>query len=154
MSTATARLFRLAPIGARAAAAIRAHGGVRYVADSNPGYPCRRCLRDAEVGDELLLASHDPFTTDSPYRCTSPIFLHAVECHPDLASDKLPEQLTRRQLSVRAFDDQAMMIDAAIIDGVELADTLVRFFAAAETDFVHVHNASRGCWAVSVERVS
>jgi len=152
MSLTTTRQIRLAPIDADAAAALRRAGGVSYVADSNPGYPCRRCLRDAEVGDELILVSYDPFTKDSPYRCASPIFLHAGECHPDLDSAQLPTQLTRRQLSVRAFDDQAMMIDAAIIDGVDLQHTLDRFFADRATNVVHVHNASRGCWAVTVER--
>ena len=28
-----------------------------YVADAKPSYPCRPCLRDAEVGEELLLVS-------------------------------------------------------------------------------------------------
>ena len=152
MSATATRQFHLVPIDAGSASALRAAGGVRYVADSNPGYPCRRCLRDAEIGDELILVSHDPFTVDSPYRCASPIFLHADECHPDAEAAALPEQLTRRQLSVRAFDEQAMMIDAAIIDGGELEMTIERFFHDPAADKIHVHNASRGCWAVTVER--
>ena len=152
MSTTATRQFRLAQIDADAAAALRANGGVHYVADAKPGYPCRRCLRDAEIGEELILTSHDPFTKDSPYRCASPIFIHAGECHPDLDAAGLPDQLTCRQLSVRAFDDQAMMIDAAIIDGRELEHTIERFFTDPTTDAIHVHNASRGCWAVTVVR--
>jgi len=152
MSTTAIRQFHLEPIDADAAAALRAIGGVRYIADSKPGYPCRRCLRDAEVGEELILVSHDPFSIDSPYRCASPIFLHADECHPDLDSDDLPTQLTCRQLSARAFDDQAMMIDAAIIDGRELEHTIERFFSDPAAATIHVHNASRGCWAVTVVR--
>ena len=152
MITTARRQFRLIPIGADAAATLRAAGGVSYVADSKPGYPCRRCLRDAEIGEELILTSHDPFTTDSPYRCTSPIFLHAEECHPALDSAELPEQLTCRQLSVRAFDGQAMMIDAAIIDGHELEQTIERFLTDPAADTIHIHNASRGCWAVTVAR--
>ena len=152
MSTTATLQFHLAPIGADAAAALRAAGGVHYVADAKPGYPCRRCLRDAEIGEELILTSHDPFTKDSPYRCASPIFIHASECHPDPDAAGLPDQLTCRQLSVRAFDDQAMMIDAAIIDGRELEQTIERFFTDPTTDAIHVHNASRGCWAVTVVR--
>jgi len=152
MSTTATRNFRLSPIDADSARALRAAGGVRYVADSKPGYPCRQCLRDAEVGEELLLVSYDPFTMDSPYRCASPIFLHTHECSLGPDSDDLPTQLTCRQLSVRAFDDQAMMIDAAIIDGAALESTIERFFADPSADNIHVHNASRGCWAVTVER--
>ena len=38
-----------------------------YVADEKPSFPCRQCLRDAEIGEELLLVSYDPFEIDSPY---------------------------------------------------------------------------------------
>jgi hypothetical protein len=46
------------------------------------------------------------------------------------------------------------MIDAAVVPGDELGDTLDRFFADDAADHVHVHNASRGCWAVRVERAA
>lgn len=45
-----------------------------------------------------------------------------------------------------------MMIDAALVPGVHLGETLDRFFTDSATDHVHVHNASRGCWAVRVDR--
>jgi hypothetical protein len=148
--------FVLRPISPTDADLLRAGGGPRYVADAYPGYPCRQCLRDAEVGDELVLVSHDPFTGRSEYRSASPIFLHASPCTPpDLDTDSsrsLPEQLTRRQLSVRSFDIDEMMIDAAVIDGSDLEATIDRFFETAESHSIHVHNATRGCWAVSVDR--
>jgi hypothetical protein len=145
--------FRLTPIDPLVADRLRADNpdAPAYVADARPGYPCRQCLRDADIGDELILVSWDPFDTDSPYRSASPIFLHKEPCGaPD--ADGVPEQLLVRQLSVRAFDGAAMMIDAAVVDGHELADTLARFFAEPACDHVHVHNASRGCWATRVDR--
>ena len=45
-----------------------------------------------------------------------------------------------------------MMIDAAVIEGYDLGDTIDRFFGDDESRQIHVHNASRGCWAVTVER--
>jgi Protein of unknown function (DUF1203) len=122
-----------------------------YVADSKPGYPCRQCLRDAEIGEELLLVSYDPFTNDSPYRSASPIFIHRANCEPDHVSG-LPTQLTIRQLSVRAFDGASMMTDAAVIDGTDLDDTLTRMFTDEGVTVVHIHNAGRGCWATNVVR--
>lgn len=145
--------WQLAPITPDAAARLRALGGDVMVADAKPGYPCRQCLRDAEPGETLVLVAHDPFTIDSPYRSSSPIFLHATDCGAPDSGGALPEQLTVRQLSVRAFDDTARMIDAAVLDGTDLGSCLDRMFADRATSFVHVHNASRGCWAVSVERV-
>lgn len=150
----TATSFRLRPIDPIEADRLREAWAASsvYVADAKPGYPCRQCLRDAEVGEELLLVSFDPFDLDSPYRSASPIFLHRLPCAPPADLHELPEQLTIRQLSVRAFDGDALMIDAAVVNGAELRATLDRMFAITACDHVHVHNASRGCWAVRVDR--
>lgn len=144
--------FRLIAIDSTTADGLRQAGGPTYVADEKPGYPCRQCLRDAEVGEELVLVSYDPFDQDSPYRSASPIFLHLHPCEAATPSAALPRQLTGRQLSVRAFDHDAMMIDAAIIEGTDLATNLDRLFDNENTDRIHIHNASRGCWAVTAER--
>jgi hypothetical protein len=144
--------FVLRPISPTDADALRLRGGPLVVADEHPGYPCRQCLRDAAVGDELILVSHDPFRTESPYRSASPIFLHRASCQPHAIEPGLPDQLTRRQLSVRSFDSEEMMIDAAVIDGTDLEFTIQRFFADTAANRIHVHNATRGCWAVAVDR--
>lgn len=145
--------FLLVPIDHRAAAALRERGGPVCVADEFPGYPCRQCLEDAQIGEELILVSHDPFSGDSAYRSSSPIFLHRFECSPpSQLENQLPLQLTRRQLSVRSFDQDEMMIDAAVIDGTVLAETLATSFRDPRSSDIHVHSATRGCWAVNVTR--
>lgn len=146
------RSYVLRPISPAEADALRMQGGPVSIADEHPGYPCRQCLQDAAIGEELMLVSHDPFTTDSKYRSASPIFIHRSPCPPYVEEGGLPDQLTRRQLSVRAFDGDAMMIDAAVIDGGQLEPTIDRFFSDGHTDHIHVHNATRGCWAVAVGR--
>jgi hypothetical protein len=111
--------YELEPLSSTAADLLRANGGISYTAESKPGYPCRQCLRDAEIGEELLLVSYDPFATNSPYRSASPILIHSAACTPD-RTIRLPEQLTIRQLSVRAFDEADMMIDASVTEGADL----------------------------------
>jgi hypothetical protein len=144
----SARLVALDP---SVADSLRARGGVPYVADSIPGYPCRQCLRDAQIGEELLLVSYDPFETDSPYRSASPIFIHRQPCgSPD--TSELPVQLTGRRLSVRAFDSGEMMVDASLIEGRDLARTIDTLFADETVDHLHVHNEPRGCFAARVDR--
>ena len=130
---------------------LRALGGITYVADEKPGFPCRQCLRDAEVGEELLLVSYDPFTASSPYRCASPIFIHSKSCAADQSADH-PAQLTSRKLSIRAFDTEAMMLDAALIDGADLTKTIEHLLGNPSVEVLHVHNEPRGCWAARVER--
>lgn len=144
----------LRPIDPATADQLRTAGGPVHIADEHPGYPCRQCLRDAAVGERVILVSHDPFPAEStsPYRSASPIFLHERPCAPPVDLVTPPAQLTCRQLSVRAFDRDHQMTDAAVVDGVDLDTTLRRFFDDADTDVVHIHNASRGCWATAVTR--
>lgn len=151
-TTSTDTTFTLEPIAPAAADALRALGGPRYIADAKPGFPCRQCLLDAEIGEEMLLVSHDPFTVDSPYRSASPIFLHQEPCSGPVETTSVPEQFRVRQLSVRAFDPEAMMVDAAVIDGADLAATLDRFFADPSIEHAHVHFAGRGCWGSRIGR--
>jgi Protein of unknown function (DUF1203) len=148
MTTAT---FAVTGIDPSTADELRRRGGITYVADERPGYPCRQCLRDAEIGEEVILVSYDPFTASSPYRCASPIFIHSTSCTFD-APIGLPEQLTRGTRSVRAFDRAAMMLDAALTDGEELSAAIERMFASDEIDHLHVHNEPRGCWAARIDR--
>jgi hypothetical protein len=147
--------FTLVAIDPQVADRFRVAGGEVYVADSHPGYPCRQCLRDAEIGDELILVSYDPFEesgTASPYRSASPIFLHREPCTPYSPEAALPGQLTCRTLSVRAFGADEMMLDAAIIEGTSLADTIDSLLGNEAVHHLHVHNASRGCYAARVDR--
>jgi hypothetical protein len=153
-TTRNAAAFVVTGIDASVADELRAAGGVTYVADSS-GYPCRQCLRDAAIGDVLILVSYDPFTGSSPYRSASPIFLHLSPCTPDdipSGSADLPNQLMRRTLSVRAFDSTEMMLDAALIDGAELAGTIHRLLDNDDAHHLHIHNEPRGCWAARVDR--
>jgi Protein of unknown function (DUF1203) len=147
--------FQLEPIAAGEADQLRQSGGQIYIADEKPGYPCRQCLRDAEVGETLVLVSHDPFCIGSPYRSASPIFLHQGSCGVPTVEliDSIPDQLSCRQLSVRLFDAHSMMLDAAVIDGSKLQKTIDGFFTNPSGEFIHVHNATRGCWAVTALRI-
>jgi Protein of unknown function (DUF1203) len=45
-----------------------------------------------------------------------------------------------------------MMIDAKVIQGSELKPLLTAMFTEADTSYVDIHNASRGCWAARAQR--
>lgn len=148
--------FHVLPLSAHIAAELRAAASVTVVADESPGYPCRACLRDAALGEELVLVSHDPFAgwsaaEMSPYRSAGPIFLHGRDCSAEVDPDRVPDQLVRRLLSVRAFDEGAMMVDGRVVEGVDLESTLEELAGRADVTKVMVHNAGRGCFAATVE---
>jgi hypothetical protein len=150
--------FRIAPLPAAEADRLRRGATIVRVADESPGYPCRACLRDAAIGDELVLVSYDPFAgwtaaEGSPYHSAGPIFLHRSDCSGDVDPSPLPDQLTRRRLSVRAYDSTAMMLDGRVTDGAELSNALVELSALPGVDRIHVHNAGPGCFAAAVEFV-
>jgi hypothetical protein len=129
-------------------------GEARVVAVDEPNaFPCRRCLRDAEPGELVVLLSYDPFTGDSPYRQAGPIFVHRDPCAASLDGE-LPDQLTRRLLSVRAFDREHLMLAGSVVPGAELRETAERLLADDAVDYLHVHNAGPGCFAVRIDRAA
>jgi hypothetical protein len=50
-----------------------------------------------------------------------------------------------RVLSLRAFADDGMMLDAEIVDGMAMERVITPMFAHPEVSYIHVHNAKRGC---------
>jgi hypothetical protein len=50
-------------------------GVKRYVADKKPGFPDRIEMRDAEIGEKLLLLNHVCQPADTPYRAAHAVFV-------------------------------------------------------------------------------
>jgi hypothetical protein len=44
------------------------------------------------------------------------------------------------------------MVDADVVDGAESDALIRRLLARADTDYLHVHFAKRGCFAAKVTR--
>ena len=131
---------------------LRQHGAVRTIATESPGFPCRVSLEDAEVGDELLLLSYVHQPASSPYRASGAIFIrrHAEQRH--LPPGEIPEYVSRRLMSVRAYDAEDMMIEATVCEGTLVAGELERFFDDADVAYIHLHNAKQGCYSCAVKR--
>jgi hypothetical protein len=115
--------------------------------------PCRRCLRNAVPGEHLLLLPYDPFLVRSPYTSEGPVYVHADGCEEHSAApDELPEQVDApRQFSVRAYDADAMMLDASVVAAEDLADT-ARTLLGDGAEFLHAHFAGPGCFAFRIDR--
>ena len=133
-------------------AALAARGIVRMVADSESGYPCRITLEDAAPGESLLLLNWRHQDADTPYRADGPIFVREAAVETRELRNTVPQQQLGRLLSVRAYDAHGWMHDADVLQGTELEAAIGRFFADPRIDYLHVHNARRGCYACRVER--
>lgn len=132
--------------------ALADRGMRRVVADASPGFPCRVSLSDAAVGETLILLNYQHVPDGSPYAARHAIYVRegAVTAAP--SAGEVPEVLSRRMLSVRAFDAAMMMVDADVIAGTDLGQTLTEMFANPAVTEIHIHNAKPGCFAAKATR--
>jgi hypothetical protein len=131
--------------------ALKSRGAVRRIVDQRLSFPCRVSLTDAEPGDEVILTHFEHHPVDTPFRSSYAIYVRRGETTYD-AVNEVPEQLRRRLLSVRAFDESGMLIGADVVDGLELEPVIERLFADERAAYLQVHFAKPGCYAARIER--
>jgi len=131
---------------------LREKGVIAYIADSKPGYPCRVTLEDVEQGERLLLLNYKHLPTNSPYRSAHAIFVKDGASSKTCKPDQIPEVVSCRLLSIRAFDGKDMMLDAIVSDEKDLSVKIIELLSKQEVSYLHVHTAKRGCFLASVTR--
>jgi hypothetical protein len=137
-------LFALADV------ALVARGMRGMVIDEPNSAPCRVTLRDVEPGERVLLLQYAHQTANTPYRAAGPIFVSEKASEPFDRIDELPQMLSNRPLSIRAYDREGMMVNAEVAyDPRRLID---EFLSDPTVDYLHVHLARRGCYACRVDR--
>jgi hypothetical protein len=130
-----------------------AHRGVkRYIADKQPGFPDRIEMRDASVGEKLLLLNHVCQPAETPYRATHAIFVREGAENAYDRVDEVPEVMRTRLLSLRAYDAEGMMLDADVVDGKDIESVIARLFTSPHVAYIHAHNAKRGCYSGRIDR--
>ncbi|HYF54705.1 MAG TPA: DUF1203 domain-containing protein [Salinarimonas sp.] len=134
-------------------AALAALGARRVTAEPGSAYPCRIGLRWAEPGETLLLVNHvhqpEP---SSPYRASGPIFVARDSAAPARHEGALPPMIAERLVSLRAYDGEALIVDAEVAEGEGTRAVLERFLARPDVAEVHIHFARRGCFAARAVR--
>ena len=128
------------------------HGIERMTVESHPGYPCRVSLEDVEIGESVLLMNYEHLPTLSPYRSSHAIFVKEGASEVTVGKNQIPEMLWIRLLSVRAFSANAMMLDADVVEGHNLEAIIERMLSVESIEFLHIHNAKRGCFMARADR--
>ena len=141
------------PLFALDDAALARVGASRAIADDATGFPCRVSLAHAAPGEALVLLSFEHQGAHSPYRAAGPIFVRKAATRAFDAVNTIPEPLLTRLLSVRAYDQQNLIVVADVVDGKALASMIEIFFNRADVAYLHVHYARRGCYACRIDRV-
>lgn len=132
--------------------ALAEHGVRRFTVDTQPGYPCRVSLQDAEIGETVLLMNYEHLHGPTPYRSSHAIFVREGAHRAMVDVNQVPEMLRVRLLSVRAFDGRGMMVDADVVEGHKLEPMVERMLSTESVSFIHLHNAKQGCFLARVDR--
>jgi hypothetical protein len=126
---------------------LRAHRALIRTADKRPGFPCRVSLEDACLGERVLLIHHEHLPVESPYRASHAIYVRESAANKACGIDEVPELFRTRVLSLRAFDLDALIIDADVVVGAELERKLDSMLLNDAVAHIDIHFAKTGCFA-------
>jgi hypothetical protein len=132
--------------------ALEKMGAIRMIVDEFPGFPCRVSLEDAEIGEEVILLPYQHHQTNSPYQASGPIFVRKIAQTAQLDINQIPKMLNHRLLSLRGYDNNAIMKEATVVEGKNLNEQIIKIFENEEILYIHIHNAKPGCYNCVVER--
>ena len=127
-------------------------GALRRIVDRNPGYPDRIELRDAEIGERVLLVNYTHLPVETPFRSSYAIYVReGAQTQYDRVNE-VPEQFRSRVLSLRAFDKDDMLNQADIVEGGSVEGLIEQLLSNPEIAYIHAHYAKHGCFAARIDR--
>ncbi|SHG52808.1 DUF1203 domain-containing protein [Cognatishimia maritima] len=125
----------------------------RLTVTACPGVPCRVSMKDAEVGETVILMNYVHLNASSPFDASHAIYVRELAEDSEFGINEVPELLATRMISLRFFNRENMMIAADLVSGERLSIPLSEAFENPEIAYAHVHYAKPGCFAASVHRV-
>lgn len=142
-----------APLFGLSDEALAARGVIRRVVDSPVGFPSRVELEDAQVGDTVLLLNYEHQPAKTPFQASHAIFVNEKASGTRRTVNELPGALAARDaVSLRAFRQDGMMIDADFAPNGEIEATISRFFANPDVAYLHAHTVGWGCYLARIDR--
>jgi hypothetical protein len=149
--------FRIVPLPTAVAEAARAHvreGASDHVCvavDASASYPCRHCLRWAQLGEQVVLFPYASIPAGRPYAESGPIFVHVEPCPRYAATDKYPGDFRNGRV-IRAYNSQQHMIAAEAASNGHPETVIAKLLANPETEFLQARSADRGCYTFAIQR--
>jgi len=124
----------------------------RKIVDAKPGYPCRVSLADAEIGETVMLVNFKHQAAESPFQSTHAIYVreNVEQAFPEPGT--IPDVLETRLISIRAFNDKDCIVDADVVDGSRLGESIPVMLQDPAVAYLHLHNAKLGCFIAQVTR--
>jgi hypothetical protein len=97
-----------------------------------------------DLGETALLLNFEHQPANGPYRSRHAIFVREGATQSALFVDEVPEVLSQRTVSLRAFNDKGEMLDADLAEGAGIDPTIRRLLGNPDVSYLHAHNAKRG----------
>ncbi len=117
------------------------------------GTPLRCCLREAAVGEKVVLIAHRAAPIGGPYVEVGPIFIHAERCAGYETTRSYPHGFRQRQLVFRAYDARGRQVENRIAEGGAAAEGVIDgLLSKPEVAYLHARNVLAGCFMFTVER--
>ncbi len=120
----------------------------RVVVDAAFGYPDRVGLRDAAIGETLLLVHHVHQPAATPYRASHAVFVREGAEQVAECTNQVPPMLARH-----GFDREDTMTVAELVPGEAAAHMIEHLLARRNVAYLHAHFAVHGCFAVRIDRI-
>lgn len=119
------------------------------------GYgPCRQCLRDFKVGEERrILLTYNAFRNQGEIPLPGPVFIHEQECQVYDPTSGFPKQGTRAH-TLQAYRKGREQRSETLVEHDEVDDVLQCLLADEEVAYIHVRDASAGCYDFRIERAN
>lgn len=109
-------------------------------------------MRDAQVGDSLLLLNHQHQPANSPYQSSHAILVLEGATRNYTAINEISEVMAHRLLSLRGFNAADKIEDGRVVPGAK-ADAAIRdMLSNKKIHYIHAHNAGHGCYSGLIER--
>ncbi len=131
---------------------LSANNARRVLVDEFPGTPCRISLEDAKVGEQVILVHYEHQPENTPYKAGHAIFVRENVARAQPEKDEVPALFRHRLMSLRAFSSEHLMLDAEVVEGTALEQTIQALFSNRAVEYIHLHNAKPGCYAALITR--
>jgi hypothetical protein len=115
--------------------------------------PCRVSLEFTPEGESAILLAYTHQPEHSPFHASGPIFVRERARDTFDQVDTFPAAIGESSLlSLRAYDQQHMIVDAAVGPGAGARALIERLLARHDVAYLHAHFAPRGCYLARIDR--
>lgn len=131
---------------------LQQHSAIRYVCTAKNSFPDRIEMRDLEIGETALLVNYTSMDKQTPYKASHAIYVKEGAEQSYSAKNEIPVVMSSRLLSLRAFDQAGMIVDAGLATGEEIKPAVETLLDNPEVAHIDAHFAARGCFAGRITR--